>query len=231
MLGAALLGGMTTGVALTAAAASGTTGDATAQPMRGGPGMFGAGVRGTVSAVNGSTLTVTGEDGGTYTIDASGAKVEKYANGATSAVTASGIAVGDTVMVSGKITSAAMTANDVRDGVFPKPTPPAAMGKVTAVSGSTITLSGMGKGGASTTYTVDASGATVTKVTPPQAKGDTPTETTISVSGISAGDMLVVEGAVNGSSVAATSITDGAGMGMGGRGFGGSKKNGTGSGS
>lgn len=80
---------------------------------------------------------------------------------------------------------------------------PTAMGKVTAVSGSTITISDMKD---STTYTVDASGATVTKHNPPASEGGQPTDTTVSVSDIQVGDMIAVYGTANGTQVTATSI-------------------------
>jgi hypothetical protein len=83
----------------------------------GGHGGPGGGAMGTVTAVNGSTLTVTDKDGGVYTIDASTATVK--ASGSTSAV--SDIKVGDTVMIQGKVTTASMTATNIEDGV---PTPP-----------------------------------------------------------------------------------------------------------
>lgn len=226
LLGAALVGGAVAGAGLTAMAAGSTSPVQATSAHPGGPGGFGGGVMGTVTAVNGSTISVTGKDGGTYTIDAAGSSVEKYANGSSSTVDASSIAVGDTVMVNGSITTATMTAKSIRDG-FPESTPPAAVGKVTAVNGTTITLSGMArpatKGAApvATTYTIDASSATITKLSAPTAKGAKPTEATISASNIAVGDMLMVEGTANGSSITATSITDDAGFGMGGKGRGG----------
>lgn len=78
----------------------------------GGPGM-GHGVMGTVTSVNGSTLVVTDNDGGSYTIDASSAEVRD--SGATS--TLSVIKVGDKVMVGGKVTTANMTATRIEDGM------------------------------------------------------------------------------------------------------------------
>jgi riboflavin synthase alpha subunit len=96
----------------------------------GGPGGFGGrggGAMGTVTAINGSTLTVTGKDGGTYTVDASSATVK--ASGATSAV--SDIKVGDTVMIQGSITTATMTAKNIEDGV-----PTAPSNSTTSTSGT-----------------------------------------------------------------------------------------------
>lgn len=92
---------------------------------------------------------------------------------------------------------------------------PAAVGKVTAVSGTTITLTDERSG---TTYTVDAASATVKKHEAP-TQGSAPTApTTISVSDIVVGDMIAVQGTVNGSSITATKIDDGMmphGRGMG----------------
>lgn len=70
-------------------------------------------------------------------------------------------------------------------------------GKVTAISGTTITITDSRN---STTYTVDASNATVTKNGPAS-----------SVSAIAVGDTIVVQGTTSGDSVTATSISDGVG--------------------
>jgi len=83
--------------------------------MRGGPGGFMGhgpqGAFGTVSAVNGNTITLTGKDGKTYTVDASSASVKKVV---TSSV--SDIAVGDTLEVSGTTTGTSITAKSITDG-------------------------------------------------------------------------------------------------------------------
>ena len=83
----------------------------------GGRGGFGGGTMGTVTAISGTTLTVTTKSGGVYTVDASSATVKE--SGTASAV--SDIKVGDTVMIQGSITTASMTAKNIEDGV---PTPP-----------------------------------------------------------------------------------------------------------
>ncbi|MDB4992377.1 MAG: hypothetical protein JWL75_622 [Parcubacteria group bacterium] len=110
-------------------------------------------------------------------------------------------------------TTTAATTQDQDHGMRQKP---AAMGTVTAVSGTTITLTDKQNG---TTYTVDASAATIRKHTAPVA-GATPTApTTITASQIAVGDMLMVQGTVSGSNIAATAIEDGVmGMGHGGPG-------------
>ena len=77
------------------------------------------GVFGTVSAISGTTLTVTSnaQNGGTattYIVDASSATVTKA--GATS--TLSAIAVGDTVMIQGTVSGTSITATTINDGVM-----------------------------------------------------------------------------------------------------------------
>jgi hypothetical protein len=76
---------------------------------------------------------------------------------------------------------------------------PGVFGTVTAVNGNTITLQskGFGQNATSTTYTVDASSATVDK-----------DRAASSISNIAVGDNLMVQGTVSGTSVAATTIHD-----------------------
>jgi len=180
-------------------------------------------VFGTVSAVSGTTLTVTskvpqrpnpaqGNTSGTtpvattYTVDASSATVMK--DNATSSV--STIAVGDTVMVQGTVSGTSVTAKTIRDGVVPmgkgpgqRPQSgpaiqgngqPVVGGSVTVVNGSTLTIA---TAQGNVTYTVDASSATVNK-----------SNATSSVSAIAVGDKVVVQGTVNGTSVTASTVID-----------------------
>lgn len=200
------------------------------------PGMKPA-VFGTVSAINGDTLTVTSKMGGprgangsststaapvttTYTVDATNATVFK--NNATSSL--SSVAVNDTVMVMGTVSGTSVTATTIRDGVMPMmggrgkgfgpggPNGTSTMqmhpagasiqgngepvvgGNVTAINGSTLTvLTAQGN----ISYSVDASSATVDKG-----------NATSSLSAIAVGDNVTVQGAVNGTSVTASSIID-----------------------
>jgi hypothetical protein len=186
--------------------------------MRGGQGR---GILGTVSSVSGNTITVnvaarkgfgtstqaTAVAAATYTIDASGATV--YKNNATSSV--SNIVSGDTVMVQGTVSGTNVTAKVIRDGKMPMENfqkgnratsteqmisgdgNPVVAGTVSAISGNTITL----KNNSNTQYTVDASSADIKKG-----------EATSSVSSISIGDNILVQGTVNGSSVTATMVID-----------------------
>jgi hypothetical protein len=167
------------------------------------------GVFGTVSAVSGDTITLQSKGYGqnasptTYTVDASGATVVK--DGQSSSV--SSLAVGDTVMVQGSVSGSAVSATRISDGK-PQGMParmgnqgpviqgngePVIGGSVSAISGNTLTVAT--KAGA--TYTVDASSAVVSK-----------NHATSSVSSITVGDSVIVQGSVNGSAVSASSILD-----------------------
>ena len=96
-------------------------------PFRGAQGQF---VIGTVSAVNGSTITITTNQRGsnaavTYSVDASGAVINKIVKTASqtgaptqTVIEASGIAVGDKLMVQGTISGTNIVATQIRDGEF-----------------------------------------------------------------------------------------------------------------
>jgi hypothetical protein len=85
-------------------------------------------------------------------------------------------------------------------------------GIVTAVNGDSITVSGrQGTSTATTTFTVDATNATIRKGA---------ATSTASVSDISVGDRVAVQGAVSGDTVTATTIFDGMFMMRGGPGMG-----------
>jgi hypothetical protein len=176
--------------------------------LGGGEGMVGRGTFGTVAAVAGDTLTVTsrvGKNGTTttYTVDATNATVIK--NGSSSSVSA--IGVGDTIMVSGTVSGTSITATLIRDGMpqgglkmrTPAQSPlkgngePVIGGAVTAINGTTLTVTNK----SNVTYMVDASAATIVK-----------DNATSSLSTINTGDNVIVQGAVNGTSVTASSVDD-----------------------
>ena len=121
----------------------------------------GMGVFGTIASVSGNTLTVTGKakDGTstTYTVDATNTKIVKAVSGAKpAAATLADLKVGDTVAVRGTVSGTSVTATQIMDGMPPfgkgfakgfgrghGPMKPMGVGgKVTAVSGNTLTLSG-----------------------------------------------------------------------------------------
>lgn len=183
-------------------------------------------VFGTVSAISGDTLTVTSKPGlgygratstipaasVVYSVDATNATVTK--NNATSSVSA--IAVGDTVVVQGTVTGTNVIATTIRDGLVPmrggkggygmhpgmaSTTPafsgngePVVAGNVSSINGSSVTITNK----SNVTYTIDASNAKI-------VEGQ---DSTASVSNIAVGDSLVVQGAVNGNAVIATTIID-----------------------
>ena len=183
-----------------------------------GPGMMGRGhapgVFGTVSAINGTTLTVESKGFGqsatatTYTVDASKATVTKSGN----ASTLSAVTLGDTVMVAGTVTGTSVVATTIRDGVMGhggmRPGgmhasstvaviqgngQPVIGGAVTAVSGSSLTVTNK----SNVTYTVDVASAKIVKA------GATST-----IASVSVGDNVVVQGTVNGTAVVASSVLD-----------------------
>lgn len=80
-----------------------------------GNGGMGHGVHGTVSAINGTTITLTNADGTSYTVDASTAGITKV-----STVPLSDIHVGDTLGVEGTISGTKVVAGHIMAGVFPK---------------------------------------------------------------------------------------------------------------
>ena len=208
------------------------------------------GVFGTVTAINGTTLTVSGKQGrpfgappssntsGTqtqtapttpvapatviYTVDAANATVRK--NNATSTVAS--IAVGDTVVVRGTVSGTSVTATSIIDGVMPMrggngshggpgmgmgsmgsstrstsmPVSPitgngqpAIAGSVSAISGNTLTVTNK----SNVTYTVDVTNAKIVQG-----------QTTVTVSNVAVGDNVIVQGAVSGTSVTASSVID-----------------------
>ncbi len=165
----------------------------------------------TVSAINGTTLSVTSKTpksgtATTYAVDASNAKVMK--NGTSSSVSV--IAVGDTVMVQGTVNGTNVAATVIRDSAMrgrPGSTPPGQPqnlpiqgngepvvgGNVTAANGTTLTVTNK----SNVVYAVDASNAKVEKA-----------GTSTSVSAISVGDNVIIQGTVNGTSVTASSVID-----------------------
>jgi hypothetical protein len=163
----------------------------------------GSAIVGTVSSVSGNIIMVSAKKGlgeknnstaTTYTVDATNAKITK----GKTAGTISSIVVGDKVMVQGTITGTNVVAKNIRDGVLQPQIQgngqPIVAGKITAISGNTITITN----GSNVAYTVDATNAKF------EVKGAvTPT-----ISNIAVGDNVVVQGTVNGNMVTASSVID-----------------------
>lgn len=189
---AVLLGGAAAGYASLAGAQT-TTPSAQQRPA----GPMGPHVHGAITAINGSNVTIS-DDGTSYTIDASNAKVMKFVEGsAPTTVSLQALAIGDEIGVRGTVSGTSVTATEIMTG-----TPPfkggkgmmgrgrGVMGTVESVNGSTLTV----KSPNGETFTIDASGANVTKTV------------TGSLSDVSVGERIGVEGSVSGTSVTATHI-------------------------
>lgn len=178
-------------------------------------------VRGTVTSVSGTTITIKGRVGPkgsagiVYTVDASHAKVTK--GGASSSVAS--IAVDDALAVEGTVNGTSVVATAIRDGMMARggtdkqggardlgerrysSTPPVAEGNgqpiiggtVTAISGTTISITNK----SNVSYTIDASAAKL-------RRGDV----VVAVTSISVGDSVIVQGTVSGNSVSASTIFD-----------------------
>lgn len=180
-------------------------------------------VVGTVSAVNSNTLTISGRNGfmsgrvgstsaaTIFTVDASNATVIK--GNATSSV--SSISVGDVVVIQGTVSGTNIAAKLIRDGMITVPGKgkegdnkpgnnqaltalqgngqPIIAGAILVISGSTLTVTNK----SNVTYSVDTTNA---KILVGQA--------TSTISNLKVGDSVVVQGAVNGTSVTASTIID-----------------------
>ncbi len=201
LIALAMLGGA--GASYAGLASADTTSDTGAAPTtREAPDGKRPDVFGEVTAISGTTLTVTSKGPQdstttTYSVDVSGATIQKGSAGTKpTTATVSSIAIGDKVAIRGTVSGTSVTATEVMDGVGGPGghgRGPGVVGTVSAVSGNTITLTNAD----GTTYTVEASSAKVSKVS------------TISVSDIAVGDKIGVEGTVSGTSVTATGIMDG----------------------
>ena len=71
-------------------------------------------ITGTIASVNGSSLTVTGNNGTTYTVDASNATLVKKGS---ARVRSPAINVGDNVQIEGNVSGTAITATAIFDNV------------------------------------------------------------------------------------------------------------------
>lgn len=190
------------------------------------------GVSGTVSAVNGTTLTVTSRSmrgewaNGTstkarmgtatttvYTVNASAATV--YKNGATSTI--SGIATGDTVMVEGTVVGTNVTATIIRDGMAAGKGSGKDSGRDASSTFPTSTSLIQGNGepviGGNITA-ISGTALTVTNASNITYSVDASKATivkggaTSTIANLAVGDSVVVQGTVNNTSVTAASVID-----------------------
>jgi len=159
------------------------------------------GVYGTVTSVNGSTLTVTSKDNVVYTIDASNAKILKEKN---NTMTIGEIQNGDLLAVKGQISGTNVSATVIHDGLTKSHRErhgkfPGVTGTVTAVNGNTITMTNEN----GTVYAVDVTSAIL-------QKGELNSKpSVIQITDIQNGDTVMVNGEVSGTNVVARRIFDG----------------------
>ncbi len=168
---------------------------------------------GTVSNVSGNTLTIVSRPGfgkpgldnkgpgtTTFTVDAANAKITK--RNATSSI--SNVAVGDIVIVQGTLNGTNITATIIRDNIglernatstppFTSDGQPITAGRISAIDGQTITIANR----SNVSYTIDASSS---KILQGRNESD--------ISTLKTGDTVIVQGAVNGTSISASTILD-----------------------
>lgn len=188
-----------------ALAATDTTGQGFQQDGNPGRGPRNQGTPGIVTSISGTTITMTEKKGGpanngtTITVDASKATFTKSGQSAS----LSDIAVGDMIMVQGTKSGNSIAATKIEFGMKNGQEKKGVVGTVVSISGTTITVTekmgnpdnNSNSTSATTTYTVDASNATVSK--DGQAS---------SISAIAAGDRIMIQGTKNGTNITATRI-------------------------
>jgi len=170
-------------------------------------------VVGKVSVINGNTITVISQRKSdkngtgvatTFTVDATNAKILR----GETAIKVSDIVVGDNVVVQGTITGTNVAATVIRDGKIGNGNEnennqallqiqgngqPVVAGKVTAISGSTITITN-----SNVTYTINAS----------SAKFLVGGATSATILNVTVGDNIIAQGTVNGTSMVASTVID-----------------------
>lgn len=153
-------------------------------------------VMGTVTAISGTTITITDDKGVIYVIDASTATVGPGLHGQTG-LSVANILVGDKVVVTGSVSGETKTAKTISDpgmvgrNIF--------MGKVSAVNGQLLTIESVDKK-VKTTYQINAASATI-------LKGMNGT-TALILADIKVDDNIFAIGTLSGGVVNATSIRD-----------------------
>ncbi len=110
-------------------------------------------VNGTVTAIQGTTITLAGSNGTTYTLNAAGIAIQGD-HDATIAL--SSVAVGDKLQVKGTVNGSVITPVKITDKSFKSPKPVRdsfGIGVVTSIVGNTFTLGPVGNNGTTTVTT------------------------------------------------------------------------------
>jgi hypothetical protein len=193
------------GIALSLAALLGLS--ATAFAAGANAPLHAASVRGTVSAVSGSTIILSAKNGAQYTVDTGNStafydvtRAGTFGTRDKSAGSLSGVALGDLVIAKGSLSGSTLAAKKVLDVSGAR----ALHGTVSAVSGSTITLST--KKGQS--YTIDTSNST--QFWQVVAKGGMfgkRVKDPSSLAAIAAGDRISVRGSASSANAAVINAT------------------------
>lgn len=148
-------------------------------------------IRGTVSAVSGTTLTLASANGGVHTVAVNSSTVIQ-GDGNTS-LALSNVRVGDTVRVKGALQSGVVTASKIVN-TSAIDNSVSTVGTMSALSGSTITL--VGSNGA--TYSVLTTGARI----------DGSTDTAAQLAKYRVGDSIHVKGSLFSGVITATKISN-----------------------
>lgn len=193
LVGFMVLGGAIVGYAQLSMAGENNMGSGLMRGMMGGRAM-GDGIHGTITAINGSSLTVD-VDGTAYKVNVDGAEFHTFADGKMFDISQGELAVGDSIGVRGEVDGITVEADHVMEGDMKfgerggmrgeMHGGRGVIGEVTKVDGTTITVEGRnGK-----TYTVNATEAEVLRT----IKGF--------VSDIKEGSRIGVHGDVDGTTV------------------------------
>jgi len=193
-------------------------------------GMMRSGVFGTVTSVSGNTITITGQQGfgssspqTSFTVNAANAVVMK--NNATSTIAS--VAIGDKIFAQGTVSGTNVTATMIRDGVMmgmrgngkgPNGAGAPGQNKNGDWSGASTTSAILGNGQpvvAGAVSIINGNQLTVTtksnvtySVDATNAKFVSGNNSTLALSNVSVGDTVLIQGSINGTNVAASTVID-----------------------
>jgi hypothetical protein len=232
---AALLGVTAVGYSVSAFADTATSAVASLTTTNSGQNKRQPGVGGTITAIDGTNITITGKDSSVYVADVSAATYVKITEPTVPTTTTErpkptitsialgDIKVGDTVMIKGTVSGTQVTATEVAVGIFTGG-PGGMMGHKgeashdhapegehkakPAAAGIIQTVAGNTvtiKDRNSAIYTVDATSAKILKDS--GTRGTAPVQGTIA--DLTVGNMLMAQGTLSGSTVVATEIVTG----------------------
>jgi hypothetical protein len=172
---------------------------------------------GKVESVSGSTITLSAQGmkkttSTNYTVDASNATITKRSmgmpgSGTSTSMTVADIHVGDHLMVIGTASGTSVSATSITDQPVIMPKDRSLFyGTVTAASGTALTITAPEtKMSSSTTYTIDASAATLMAGNCMKGNASSSSST---LADIKVGDSITVAGTLSGSTITATKIWD-----------------------